>query len=74
MDPLTGGDDMKTLSCGDLGGMNCSFEARGKTAEEVKKAMYAHAEKAHKDILKKMTAADNQRMQVRMDDILSRQR
>lgn len=65
---------MKKLSCSDLGGKGCNFVATGKTAAEVKKAMYAHAGKAHKDILQKMSAAEQQRMDARMDDLLHMQK
>jgi predicted small metal-binding protein len=40
---------MKTLACADLGVPECSYVAKGETAEEVVKMMGDHAMKAHKD-------------------------
>ena len=37
---------MKALACKDLG-VDCDFEARGKTADEVLKKAAAHARKDH---------------------------
>lgn len=43
---------MKTLSCKDVG-MDCDYQARGKTANEVLKKAAAHAKKDHN--IKKVT-------------------
>jgi predicted small metal-binding protein len=32
---------MKSMSCADLGGMDCNFKAKGQTADEVKQALFA---------------------------------
>ncbi len=37
---------MKTLSCKDIG-VNCDYEARGRTANEVLKKATSHAKKDH---------------------------
>ncbi|MGD0883487.1 MAG: DUF1059 domain-containing protein [Thermodesulfovibrionales bacterium] len=37
---------MKVLTCKDVG-VNCGFQARGKTAEEVLKKASEHAKKGH---------------------------
>ncbi len=38
---------MKVLQCSDLG-MNCSFQARGETEQEVMQKAAEHAKSAHK--------------------------
>ncbi len=43
---------MKTLSCKDVG-MDCDYQARGRTANEVLKKAAAHAKKDHN--IKKVT-------------------
>jgi predicted small metal-binding protein len=42
---------MKSLSCKDMGAMDCEFVATGDTVEEVKQKMMAHAQEAHADVL-----------------------
>jgi predicted small metal-binding protein len=41
-----GGMDMKVVSCRDVG-MDCDFQARGATVEEVMKKCTEHARSAH---------------------------
>ena len=65
---------MKSLSCKDLGGMDCDFKATGKTAKEVKDKMYKHAMRAHKDILMKMPAKEKAAMDKLMDKLLAKQK
>lgn len=62
---------MKSLSCKDLGGMDCNFTATGQTAEEVKQALFAHAEQAHPDVLKAMTPEQMQDITQRMEQLLA---
>ncbi len=45
---------MLKFACKDAG-VDCEFVATGNTVEEVKQAAFAHAEVAHKAILKSMT-------------------
>lgn len=47
---------MFTFACKDAG-VDCNFIAAGSSVEEVKKAAFAHAEVAHKEILQSMTLA-----------------
>ena len=61
---------MKSLSCKDLGGMDCNYTATGKTAEEVKQVMFAHAQQEHPDVPASMTAQQMQDLQQRMDQLL----
>lgn len=44
---------MKTISCKD-NGINCPFVAKGTTADEAAKNLMHHAEKSHRNELKKM--------------------
>ena len=62
---------MKSMTCSDLGGMDCEFKATGKTAEEVKQAMFAHAQAAHPDTLKNMTPQQMEEVQKTMDRLLA---
>ena len=62
---------MKTLSCKDLGSMDCNYTAKGKTAEEVKQTMFAHAQQAHPDVLASMTPQQMQEIQQRMEQLLA---
>ena len=45
---------MYKYACKDLG-VDCDFSTTAKTPEEVKKAVFAHAEVAHKEMMKSMT-------------------
>jgi predicted small metal-binding protein len=45
---------MLKFACKDAG-VSCDFVATGETAEDVKKAAFAHAEVVHKDILQTMS-------------------
>ncbi len=60
---------MKQLGCADMG-VNCSFVAKGNTDEEVKKAAWAHAEKAHPEMLKGLTPEKRREMNAKMDSLL----
>lgn len=61
---------MKSLSCKDLGGMDCNFTATGNSADEVKQAMFAHAQSAHPEVLASMTPEQMQEVTQRMDALL----
>lgn len=50
---------MKTLACKDLGAA-CSFVAKGNSNVEVIKIMSEHAQAAHADKMKEMSASMNQ--------------
>lgn len=56
---------MKTLSCKDMGVMDCEFVARGTTAEDVKAMLTEHALAKHAD---KMAGADMASMDAMMTD------
>jgi predicted small metal-binding protein len=58
---------MKGLGCADLG-VKCSFIARGKTAEQVKKLLFDHAIRRHEGALGSRSG-----MLERMDELLALQ-
>lgn len=62
---------MKEIKCSDLGSMDCDFAAAGKTAAVVKKAMYTHAARDHPDVLRKMTDAQQKKVDKLMDRLLA---
>ena len=66
--------DMKLfkLSCKDIGSEDCGFSITTHTAEEVKKALFAHANYAHPEKLKGMTEEQKQGMSNKMNEILGR--
>jgi len=63
---------LKRLGCRDVGG-DCDFVATGETAEEVKMALFVHAQKAHKDMLASMSPEELNKIAQKMDEILSKQ-
>ncbi len=62
---------MKELGCRDMG-VNCNFVAKGNTDEEIKKAAWTHAEKAHPDMMKGMTPDKKKEMNAKMDALLTK--
>jgi predicted small metal-binding protein len=48
---------MYTFACKDLG-MDCAFETKANTIDDIKKSTMAHAEKAHKDFLMTLTTPE----------------
>jgi predicted small metal-binding protein len=54
-------------------GGDCDFVATGETAEEVKMALFVHAQKAHKDMLASMSPEELNKIAQKMDEILSKQ-
>ena len=62
---------MMSLSCKDLGGMDCNYTAKGNSAEEVKQKMFAHAQTQHPDVLAAMTPQQMQDVQKQMDRLLA---
>jgi predicted small metal-binding protein len=62
---------MKEIGCRDMG-VNCNFVAKGTTDEEVKKALWSHAEKAHAEVIKSLTADKRNEMSAMMDALLKK--
>jgi predicted small metal-binding protein len=61
------------LGCKDMG-VQCGFVAEGKSADEVKKKLTSHAQKAHAELMKEMTKEDQASMVKKMDELLAKQR
>jgi predicted small metal-binding protein len=51
--------------------MDCNYTASGNTAEEVKQAMFAHAQQNHPDVLASMTPQQMEEITQRMDQLLA---
>ena len=62
---------MKEIGCRDMG-VNCNFVAKGNTDEEVKKALWSHAEKAHAEVIKSLTPDKKKEMNATMDAVLKK--
>lgn len=61
---------MKSISCREVGGLDCDYIPKGETSEEVKMDTFAHAEQVHKDILQKMTPDNLKKLTERMDSLI----
>lgn len=61
-----------TLSCKDIGSVDCGFSVTTHSTDEVKKAIWAHARYAHPDILGKMSEAEKQMMAGKIDEMLGK--
>ena len=53
---------MVTTNCQEIAGVNCSVPLTGNSVEELKKNVFAHAQKDHKDMLAKMSPADQAKL------------
>ncbi|MCZ6647031.1 MAG: DUF1059 domain-containing protein [SAR324 cluster bacterium] len=62
---------MKSMSCKDLGGMDCDFVASGESAQDVKDKMYSHASETHAEVLKSMSDQDKENINAKMDSLLA---
>jgi len=62
---------MKQVGCRDMG-VNCDFVAKGNSNDEIKKALWTHAEKSHAEVVKSLTAGKRQELSVKMDEILNK--
>lgn len=63
-----------TMTCKDIGSADCGFSVTTHSADEVKKAMFAHANYAHPEKLKGMTESEKQGMVKMMDEMLNKQK
>ncbi|MBI2449798.1 DUF1059 domain-containing protein [Candidatus Pacearchaeota archaeon] len=59
-----------TMSCKDIGSEDCGFSVTTHSADEVKKAIFAHAKYAHPEKLAGMSEAEKQGMMKKMDEML----
>lgn len=62
---------MKEIGCRDMG-VNCNFVAKGNTDEEIKKALWSHAEKSHAEVVKSLTPDKRKEMNATMDALLKK--
>lgn len=62
-----------TMTCKDLGSINCGFSVTTHSADEVKKATWAHSRYAHPEILQKMSEEEKQGMAMKMDEMVMKQ-
>jgi len=62
---------MKEIGCRAMG-VDCNFVAKGNTDEEVKKALWSHAEKSHAEVIKSLTADKRREMNATMDVLLKK--
>lgn len=62
---------MKQVGCRDMG-VNCNYVASGKTDEEIKKNLWAHAEKSHAEVVKSLTPEKRKELTAKMDAILTK--
>ena len=62
-----------TMTCKDLGSVDCRFSVTTHSTDEVKKALWAHARYAHPDIMQKMSEAEKQGMAMKMDEMVMKQ-
>lgn len=51
-------------------GMECEFEARGETPQEVKQKMFEHAKEAHADIFVAFSPKQQEEMSKKMDELI----
>lgn len=62
---------MKKLGCRDMG-MDCDYVAKGETNEQIKKEIWAHAEKKHATMFKGLSPEKKKTMTSKMDELLKR--
>lgn len=60
------------LKCEKIGGKD-DFVAKGKTKADIEKQLHKHLMKAHKDMAKKMTKKDMEKMDMQVDKLLNKQ-
>ncbi len=60
---------MKQIGCRDMG-VDCNFVAKGNDDEQIKKDLWAHAEKSHADVVKSLTPEMKNQMASKMDALL----
>jgi predicted small metal-binding protein len=63
---------MLKVSCADLGA-RCKWTATAETGDELKRKLWEHAERAHKDMLSGMTETDKVELEARIDALIEMQ-
>ena len=60
---------MVTTNCKEIAGVECTVPISGNTLEELQKNAFAHAQKDHKEMLAKMTPADQAKIPQQIEAI-----
>jgi len=60
---------MVTTNCKDIAGVDCTVPLSGNTLDELKKNVFAHAQKDHKDMLAKMSPQDQAKIPQQIEAI-----
>ena len=60
---------MVTTNCQEIAGVNCTVPLSGNTLEELKKNVFAHAQKDHKDMLAKMSPQEQAKIPQQIEAI-----
>ena len=60
---------MVTTNCQEVAGVNCSIPISGNSAEELKKNVFAHAQKDHSDMVKSMSPQDQAKIAQKIESI-----
>jgi predicted small metal-binding protein len=63
---------MLKVSCADLG-ESCRWEATAESGEELKKLVWQHARRSHKQLFKTMSEADRAELEARIDALIEMQ-
>ena len=63
---------MVTTNCQEIAGVNCTVPLSGNTLDELKRNVFAHAQKDHKDILAKMSPADQAKIPQQIEAVYNR--
>jgi predicted small metal-binding protein len=60
---------MVTTNCKEIAGVDCTVPLSGNSLDELKKNVFAHAQKDHKDMLAKMSPADQAKIPQQIEAI-----
>jgi predicted small metal-binding protein len=60
---------MVTTNCQEIAGVSCTVPLTGNSLDELKKNVFAHAQKDHKDMLAKMSPADQAKIPQQIEAI-----
>lgn len=63
---------MVTTNCQEIAGVNCTVPLSGNTLDELKKNVFAHAQKDHKDMLAKMSPAEQAKIPQQIEAIYNK--
>ena len=63
---------MVTTNCQEIAGVNCTVPISGNSLDELKRNVMAHAQKDHKDMLDKMSPADQAKIPQQIEAVYKR--